>query len=100
MGWFCLTSLGLRASEFGPSLPPQANKNYVNHIEIDISSGCLQGALEGTKAVSTRGIVTNIAPSVQLGLLAAASKPTGEDVRLDKERVPKEPLIMLGYFTE
>lgn len=46
--------------------------------------------MEGTKARSTGGIVTSIAPGVQLGLLTAASKPAGEDLRLGKERGLKE----------
>lgn len=46
--------------------------------------------MEGTKARSTGGIVTSIAPGVQLGLLTAASKPAGEDLRIGKERGLKE----------
>lgn len=75
-------------------------QQQVDHTEVDISSDYLQGAVEGTKARSTGGIVTSIAPGVQLGLLATASKPAGEDVRLGKERGLKEPLIMLECFAE
>jgi len=36
--------------------------------------------------MSASGMVTSIAPSVQLELLAAASKPAGEDMRQVKKK--------------
>lgn len=80
---------------FLPGPTTTISQSYWHWSQQQLSPGS-----SGRKECRVSGIVTSIAPSAQLGLLAAASEPAGEDVRLGKEKGLKEPWIMIEYFAE